>query len=68
MENVTFMGREWFSIDIKTAIAAVEAVKKGMQSLGNKRIEKSTEPIIFRPEQEEAIRSHAWHTKSRSIK
>lgn len=52
-ENST--SQEWFEINIETALSAVEAVKKGLYNLSGE-INKSTyTPIIFRPEQLEAI-------------
>jgi superfamily II DNA or RNA helicase len=46
---------EWFETDLETVKNAIKAVKEGRQSL--KQIEKSVEknPVIFRPEQKEAI-------------
>lgn len=46
---------EWFETDLETVKNAIKAVKEGRQSL--KHIEKSVEknPVIFRPEQQEAI-------------
>jgi superfamily II DNA or RNA helicase len=46
--------REWFKVDIKTAIKAIEAVKKGQYNLSNVTSDIFT-PIVFRPEQEAAI-------------
>ncbi|HDR5039384.1 TPA: DEAD/DEAH box helicase family protein, partial [Bacillus anthracis] len=46
--------REWFKIDLQTALKAIEAVKKGMFNLSNASVDNYT-PIVFRPEQEEAI-------------
>lgn len=48
-------GREWFNIDLDTAISAVEAVKEGKKSLGNIKVSGGFTPIVFRPEQEQAI-------------
>jgi len=50
-------GREWFNIDLKTAISAIEAVKHGKRSLGHAPITENKTTITFRPEQEEAIKS-----------
>ncbi|WP_433574021.1 Eco57I restriction-modification methylase domain-containing protein [Priestia flexa] len=50
-------GREWFNIELKTAIAAIEAVKEGKKSLGTTYVTESINKIMFRPEQEEAIKS-----------
>ncbi|MDD4729903.1 MAG: Eco57I restriction-modification methylase domain-containing protein, partial [Dysgonamonadaceae bacterium] len=46
--------REWFKIDIKTALKAIEAVKKGQYNLSN-AISDQFVPIVFRPEQDVAI-------------
>lgn len=47
-------GREWFRIDKSTAIEAINAVKKSYANLSNVKTKGYT-PIIFRPEQKEAI-------------
>lgn len=47
-------GREWFQIDKQTAISAIQAVKKNYANLSNIAISGYT-PIVFRPEQIEAI-------------
>ena len=47
-------GREWFKISLSTAIQAIQAVKKGQSNLSNQKVSNYF-PIIFRPEQEEAI-------------
>jgi superfamily II DNA or RNA helicase len=46
--------QEWFDIDLSTALKAIEAVKKGHYNLSAATNDSFT-PIIFRPEQEEAI-------------
>ena len=46
--------REWFRVDLETAKKAIEAVINNEDSLLGKNIKAYT-PIIFRPEQEEAI-------------
>lgn len=48
-------GTEWFEVDLQTAAKAIEAVKKNWPNLGNTGADDYT-PIVFRPEQEEAIR------------
>lgn len=48
-------GREWYRIELETAIASIEAVKKSWENLGNTTKSKYT-PIVFRPEQTEAIK------------
>lgn len=47
-------GREWYGIDKSTALEAIEAVKKHYANLSNSKQLDNT-PIIFRPEQKEAI-------------
>lgn len=47
--------REWYRIDLGTAISAIEAVKNGYNNLSNIHCENDFRPIIFRPEQKEAI-------------
>ena len=47
--------REWYRIDLETAINAIEAVKNGYNNLSNIHCENDFRPIIFRPEQKEAI-------------
>lgn len=48
-------GREWFRIKKETAIEAIQAVKKNYANLSNAKISEYT-PIVFRPEQKEAIK------------
>ncbi|MDD6136813.1 MAG: DEAD/DEAH box helicase family protein, partial [Lachnospiraceae bacterium] len=58
IKNVTIddtTGREWFEIDIETAKKAISAVKCNQANLSNTQVVKHA-PIIFRPEQEEAIK------------
>lgn len=47
---------EWFEIDLETAIKAINAVKKGKYSLSSSDITQDNNPIILRPEQEEAVK------------
>lgn len=47
-------GREWYKVDLDTAVKAIDAVKKGYNNLSNS-VRKISKPVIFRPEQEEAI-------------
>lgn len=47
-------GREWYRIDKATAIEAIQVVKKHYANLSNVKTTGYT-PIIFRPEQKEAI-------------
>lgn len=47
-------GKEWYKVDLNTAVKAIDSVKRGFGNLSNSsRI--TTRPIAFRPEQEEAI-------------
>jgi superfamily II DNA or RNA helicase len=47
-------GKEWYKVDLNTAVKAIDSVKRGFGNLSNSsRI--TTRPIVFRPEQEEAI-------------
>lgn len=46
---------EWFITDLQTVKKAISAVKKGRDSLHTSEITKTNSPIIFRPEQKEAI-------------
>lgn len=46
---------EWFITDLETVKKAIEAVKNGRASLSQSEISKDKSPIIFRPEQTEAI-------------
>lgn len=47
---------EWFEVDLETAINAISAVKENRSSLLSSEISEGKNPIIFRPEQVEAIR------------
>lgn len=49
-------GREWFQLDLATAIKAIEAVKKCRTNLSHTDTINAFSPIIFRPEQEAAIK------------
>lgn len=49
-------GKEWFEIGLDTAVKAIEAVKKSRPNLLHTDISNDFSPIIFRPEQEIAIR------------
>lgn len=46
---------EWFETNLETAINAINAVKKGRKSLLNSEISNKVDPIILRPEQEQAV-------------
>lgn len=47
-------GKEWFKIDLQTALKAIEAVKKNYPNLSNSKTDRVV-PIVLRPEQEEAV-------------
>ena len=47
-------GKEWYPVDVVTAKKAIDAVKNGINNLSGEDISTFT-PIVFRPEQEEAI-------------
>lgn len=46
---------EWFITDVETVKKAIAAVKAGKDSLGTSEITVDKNPILFRPEQKEAI-------------
>lgn len=46
---------EWFITDLETVKKAITAVKEGKESLHASEISESQNPIVFRPEQKEAI-------------
>lgn len=46
---------EWFVTDLETVKKAIKAVKEGRNSIGQSEITTDKSPIIFRPEQQEAI-------------
>lgn len=46
---------EWYPVDLETAKRAIEAVKTERKSLAAAEITENQSPIIFRPEQKEAI-------------
>ena len=46
---------EWFETDLETVKNAIKAVKEGKQSLGAHQITEDKNPIVFRPEQKDAI-------------
>lgn len=51
----TKKANEWFVTDLETARRAIKAVKEGKPCLSPQEITKDLDPIIFRPEQQEAI-------------
>jgi hypothetical protein len=46
---------EWFITDLETVKKAIKAVKEGKQSLNANEISTTQSPIVFRPEQQDAI-------------
>lgn len=48
-------GKEWFETDLETIKKAIKAAKDGRTSLTSNEITKKNNPIVFRPEQREAI-------------
>lgn len=55
-------GKEWFQIDLQTALNAIEAVKNNAANLSNTENVKFV-PIVFRPEQLTAIEKTVKHFK-----
>ena len=54
---------EWFTTDLETVKKAIKAVKEGRDALHSSEITESQSPIIFRPEQKEAIKKTAKQFK-----
>lgn len=48
-------GKEWFETDLPTIVNAIKAVKEGRKSLLATEISEGRNPIVFRPEQRDAI-------------
>lgn len=46
---------EWFRTDLESAKNAIKAVKEGRMYLGQSEISQGKSPVVFRPEQKEAI-------------
>lgn len=46
---------EWYVTDLETAKNAIKAVKEGKEALHSSQVSKNKSPIVFRPEQKEAI-------------
>lgn len=46
---------EWFKVDLQTTIAAIKAVKENKSYLGQSEITSDRNPVVFRPEQRNAI-------------
>ena len=59
---------EWFECDLETAIQAITAVKEGRSSLNATTTNAAPAPIIFRPEQQEAIAKTTKKFQSKSGK
>ncbi len=57
--------REWFKVDLETAKRAIEAVKKYQPSLHPSQMGQKFTPIVFRPEQLEAINATLKEFKTR---
>ena len=57
--------REWFKVDLQTALKAINAVVKGRENLTGIKIDHAVEKIIFRPEQLDAINMAVKHFKRR---
>ena len=55
---------EWFKVDLETAKKAITAVKKGRSSLLSSEVSKGQDPIVFRPEQADAIKRTIKQFKS----
>lgn len=53
--NFANQGTEWFRTDLETVKRAIAAVKEGRLSLNASEVTQGQNPIIFRPEQREAI-------------
>ena len=68
-------GKEWYKVDLETAKNAISAVKNNRKSLDANQITEDRNPIIFRPEQDKAIKetikqfrdgsSMLWNAKMR---
>ncbi len=54
-EGVDAQGTEWYEIGLATAKNAIKAVKEGRTSLRPDEVSDGQSPIIFRPEQRDAI-------------
>lgn len=59
----TGQGTEWFITDLETVKRAIKAVKEGRKSLSLNEVTKEQSPIIFRPEQRDAIDKTLKHFK-----
>ena len=54
---------EWFITDLETVKNAIKAVKNGKDSLNNQEKSEDKNPVILRPEQQEAIEKTKKHFK-----
>lgn len=59
----TNKANEWFVTDLETVKKAISAVKEGRDSLHANEVTETQSPIIFRPEQKEAIEKTARQFK-----
>ncbi len=57
-------GKEWFQVDLETVLKAIDAVKKSRSNISHTDIANDFSPIIFRPEQETAIKQTLKQFKS----
>lgn len=53
--DTTNKANEWFITDLETVKRAIAAVKEGRSSLSSAEVTREYSPIVFRPEQQEAI-------------
>ena len=53
--------REWFKLDLPTAIQAIKAVKQGKKFLAGLKSKKFREEFVLRPEQETAVNKTVKH-------
>lgn len=54
-EFVSGMGKEWFECNLDTALKAIQAAKEGRSAISANEIIDIPDPIVFRPEQADAI-------------
>lgn len=54
--NTQNKANEWFKVDLETAKKAIRAVKEGRESLLSSEVSQKNSPIVFRPEQADAIK------------
>jgi len=53
--NIEKKANEWFITDLETVKKAIKAVKEGRESLNSHEKSEGQSPVVFRPEQHEAI-------------